>query len=78
MRDRSKQTFLIHGPGNSSDEYEILGGFSFKYSKIWSTKEQRQEPETRNRFVRQQDNNSLVQHAVNDIILQEKKVNCER
>ena len=78
LRDRSKQSFLIYGPGNSSDECEILVGFSYKYSRIKPTKEQKQEPETKNKFGRQQDNNAIVQHAVNYISMQDKNIKCER
>ena len=43
-KDRSKLTCLIHGPGNSSDECNVLGDFGFKYSKIRTIKDYRQEP----------------------------------
>ena len=33
LRDRSKHTFLIHGPGHSSDECKVLVDFGSKYCK---------------------------------------------
>ena len=38
LMDVSKQTYLIHGPGHSSDECMVLGDFGSKYSKIRPTK----------------------------------------
>ena len=38
-KDRSKLTFLIHGPGHSSDECKVLGYFGSKYYKIRPDKE---------------------------------------
>ena len=67
--DISKLTFIIHGPGHSSDGCKVLGGFGTKYYKVRTTKDRMQEPETKKRFGRQQENKYVVQHADDDIIL---------
>ena len=69
LRDRSILTCRIHVHGHSSDECKVLGDFGSKYSKISPTKDCRQEPATKKKSGRQQDNNSIVQHAVDEIIL---------
>ena len=45
-RDISKHTFIIHGPGHSSDECKVLGVFGFESSKIRHTKVRRHDPVT--------------------------------
>ena len=52
--DRSKQTFLVHVSGNSSDECKVLGDFSSKYSKIGSSKDRGNDPATKKKSNRQQ------------------------
>ena len=47
LQDRSKLTCIIHGPGNSQDEYKLLGDFGTKYAKVRPTKDLRQEHETK-------------------------------
>ena len=59
-KDRYKLTYLIHGPGNSSYECNVLGDFGFKYSKIRPTKDYRQEPVYKKKFSIQQYNNAIV------------------
>ena len=49
-KDRSKITCLIHGPGNSSYECDVLGDLGSKYYKISPTKDHRQDPTTKNIF----------------------------
>ena len=44
MKDRSKLTCLIHGPGNSSDECKVLGYLSSKCSKTRTTEYRGKEP----------------------------------
>ena len=44
MRDGSKLTCLIHGPGHSSYKCKGLNYFGSKYTKIRHTKELRQDP----------------------------------
>ena len=39
-KDRSKPTCLIHGTGNSSDKFNVLGDFGYKYAKGRHTKDQ--------------------------------------
>ena len=43
-KDRSKTTFLVHGPGHSSYECMVLGYVGFKYNKSRRTKDHGQEP----------------------------------
>ena len=45
-----KLTCLIHVPGNSSDEYKILGDFGNKYDKVGPTKDHGHEPEIKKKF----------------------------
>ena len=42
-KDTSRPTRLIHRPGNSSDEYKVLGDIGSKYSKIRHTKDRGQD-----------------------------------
>ena len=49
-KDRLKLTCLIHVPGNSSDEYKILGDFGNKYDKVGPTKDHGHEPEIKKKF----------------------------
>ena len=72
--DRSKHTFLIHGPSRSSDSWNFLGDFGSKYSKIRPTKDRGHVPVGRNEFNIQQENNVIVNHAVDEIILQKKNI----
>ena len=53
MKNRSKQTCLIHGPGNSSDECKVLGDFGSRYSKSRPTKDHGHDPSTKNKVNRQ-------------------------
>ena len=72
-----KLTFLIHGPGNSSDKCKVLINFGSKYAKSRPNKELRQEPANKKKVGIQQENNYIVQHAVDEIILQEKNAKCK-
>ena len=67
-KDRYKLPCLIHGTGHSPYECKVLGYFVSKYSKSRPTKYHIQEPATKNKFKRNQDNNSIVQHEVDDIV----------
>ena len=71
-KNRSKLTCLTHGPGHSLDGCKVLEDFGSKYSKSIPTKYRGNEPASNEKFNRQQDNNSIVQHAVDDIILHKK------
>ena len=69
-KDISKYTCLIHGPGHLSDEFKFLGDFSSKYSKIRSNNDYVRVPGTGSKFYIQQENNYIVNHAVDEILLQ--------
>ena len=53
-------------------ECTALGDFGSNYSKVRPTKYQRQETTIKKNDGRQQENNAIVQHAVDDILLQDK------
>ena len=72
LKDRSKPTCLIHGPGNSSDECKVLWDFVSKYTKKGLLRN------THNilhieKNGKYQENNVIVHHAVDEMILQEKE-----
>ena len=67
--DKSKPTYLIHGPWNSSDECKVLGYFGSKYAKSRLTKDWNHDTANRKKFNRQKDNNDTVNIAVYDILL---------
>ena len=72
-RYRSEKTCIIHGPGNSSYECRVFNYFGSKYTKSRPTKELRKEPVFNKKVVIQQDNNDIIQHEIDYIILQEKE-----
>ena len=72
-KDQSQLTCIIHSAGNSSDECKVLSDFGSKYANIIHTKDHRKEPSLNNKFGKNQENNAIVQHAVDKIIQQEKK-----
>ena len=51
LKDRSKLTCLIHGPGHSPDECKVLGEFGSKYSKSRPTKYRGHEPTARKKLT---------------------------
>ena len=51
-----------------------MGDFVNQYTKRRPTEYRKKEPETKKKFGIQQENNAIVQHAVDEIILQEKKI----
>ena len=65
-----KHTFLIHGPGNSSYECKVLGYFSYKCFKIKPNKDRRNDTATRKKFNRHKESNAIVNHVVDEILLQ--------
>ena len=76
-KDRYKPTRLIHGPGNSSDECKVPGDFGSKHAISRPTKGHRNDPTNRKKFNTQEENNDIVNIAVDKIILQEnRKSNC--
>ena len=68
--DQLKLTCIIHGPGNSPDEFKVLNNVSSKYTKVRPSKEHRHKPAFKKIFGKEQDKNYMVQHAVDEIILQ--------
>ena len=70
---RMSKTCLIHISGYSSDEFKVLGDFGSKYVKISPTKDRRNDPVTRKKINRQQENSAIVNSAVHKI-LQHKKI----
>ena len=70
LKDILRLTCIIHGPGNSSDECKVLVDFGTMYDKGSPTKDCRQEPASKKYFGRRQENNTILQHAVSEIILQ--------
>ena len=77
-KDRSKPTCLIHGPRHSSDERKVLGDLGSKYAKISPTKDPMHGTANRNKFNSQKQNNAIVNHTVDEILLQENnKVRAE-
>ena len=68
--EKSK-TCLIHGPGYSSEERKVLGDFGTKYANIRPTKDRGSSPVPRKKINRQQENNSIVNNILDEIILNE-------
>ena len=48
-----------------------MGDFGYNYSKSRSPNERRHDPVSNKKFNRHQDNNAIVNHVVDEIILQE-------
>ena len=74
MKDRSQLTCLIHGPGNLSYDYKVLGDLGYKYTKIMPIKEHRQDPAFNKRFLKQQEKHYTPQNSIDEIILKEKEI----
>ena len=68
---KSKPTCIIHGSRHSSDKYNVLGYFGSKYAKIRHTNNRGNNPSNRNKYTRQQYNNTIVNSSVDEITLQE-------
>ena len=64
---------IIHGPRHYSDECKVLGDFGAKYSKGKPTKDRRNNLVPRNKFKGQQENNAIVNIAVDESLLHETK-----
>ena len=71
LKGKYKPTCLIHGPGNSSDKYKVLGDFGSKYAKIRHTDNRGHNHESINKYTRQKYSNTIVNSTVYEIILQE-------
>ena len=63
-KDIYKPTCVIHSPRNSSYECKVLGYFGSKYSKSRPAKDRGHNTATRKKFNWQQENNAIVNHAV--------------
>ena len=63
------KTCIIHGHGSSSDECEVMGDFGSKYVKRIPTKDCGHNHVSRKRFNRRQENNDIVNSAVDEILL---------
>ena len=72
-KDIFKLTFIIHGPRYPSDKCKVLGDVGSEYAKSRTTKDRMHESATKKVFGRQKENNTIVQHTVYEIILQEKE-----
>ena len=70
-KGKSKPKCLIHGSRHSLDKYKVLGDFGSKYAEIRYTENRGHNPTNRNKYTRQQYNNTIVNSAVDGIILQE-------
>ena len=64
-------TCLLLGPGHSSDKYKVQGDFGSKYAKIRHTNNRGHNHENSNKYTRQHYNNTIVNSAVDEIIVQE-------
>ena len=58
-KGKSKPTSIIHVPGNSLDEYKVLGDFFYKYPKIRPIDDRGNDPAKGIFFNRQQENNHI-------------------
>ena len=63
---------LIHSPGHSSEECKVLGDIVTKYAKNRTTKDHGSRHVSRGEIKRQQENSSIINNAVDEIILSQK------
>ena len=61
----------MHSPRNSSDECKVLGDFGTTYANSRPTKYRGRNPVPREKNKRQQENNAIVNNAVDEILLNE-------
>ena len=66
------KTCLIHIPGYSSEECKVLGDFGTKYANSRPTKDRSNSPVPRMGITRQQENNTIVNNSVDEILLTKK------
>ena len=59
---------LVHGPGHSLEEFKVLGEFGTKYANIRPTKDRGSIPIPRETINRKQENNAIVNNAVDEIL----------
>ena len=67
--ERESKICLMYGSGYSSDECKVLGDLCSKYVKSRPTKDRGHDTVPRNKFNIQQENNSIVNSAVDEILL---------
>ena len=72
------KTCLIHGPKHSSNGCKVLGYFGSKYVKGNPTNEIGNHTIPIKKFNRHQENNSIVNSMVDEILLHEKKVSAAK
>ena len=71
------KTCLIHSTGHSSDECNVLRDFGAEYVKVKPTKDQINHPAPRQKVNSQQENISIVNGVVDEILLHKtKKSEC--
>ena len=68
-KGKSKPTCLIHVPVHLSYEWNFMRDFCSNYVKSWSTKYRRHDPIPKKKFKRYQENNAIVNIAVDKILL---------
>ena len=63
----------MHGPVNVSDECKVLNDFGYMYDKDRPFKERGYQPIFKRKFGKNQQVNSIVQHTVDETVLQENE-----
>ena len=77
-KDRSKPIRIIHGPSHSSDECKVLGDLGSNYAKSSPTEDCGHDFANKKKLNRQQDNNAIVNHKLDEILLKgSNKVSVE-
>ena len=66
------KTCIIHGPGHSSEECKVLGDFGTNHAKSRPTKDCGNIPVPRKKINRQQENNTIVNNSVDEVLLTQK------
>ena len=69
-KDSSKPICLIRGPVHSSYEFKVMWDYCSKCTKVRPTKDRGHNPTKKKKFNRQEYNNDIVNHAVDEILLQ--------
>ena len=72
LKSKSK-TCLIHGLGNFSDEYKVLGEFRTKYAKIQTTEDCESNPVPRKILHKNLENKAIINNPVENILQNETK-----
>ena len=73
------KTCFVHGPGNYSDGFKLLGDFGSNYAKVKPTKDRGNHPVPRKKNNRQQEKNSIVNNLVDFILIDKtQKVSAMR